>query len=114
MLYIASAVAVGVIVYIAVVARQSHEHKVDLDKWQDMLGIAAVASLVLVGYVMWSAFGRGPGATLLSILEAPFEYRANRWVLYLAGYAAASFAVLAALHVAFLRLRSTGTSRHDA
>jgi hypothetical protein len=114
MLYIVSAAAVGVIVYIAVVARQPHEHRVDLDKWQDMLGIALVASLVLVGYVMWSAFGRGPGATLRSVLEAPFEYRANRWVLYLAGFAAAAFAVLAALHVVVLRLWAPGVSRHDA
>jgi len=114
MLYIALAVAVGAVAYIAVLACQPHEQKVDLEKWQDMLGIAAVTSLVLVGYLMWSAFGRGPGATLRSILEAPFEYRARRWAFYLAGYVAASFAVLCAAHVAFLRLRASVSARHDA
>jgi hypothetical protein len=114
MLYIVAAVAVGAIAYAATVLCQPQEQRLDLDKWQDMLGVASVASLVLVGYVMWSAFGRGPGATLRSILEAPFEYRFNRWAFYVAGYAAASFASLAGLHVVFLRFRGAVASRHDA
>jgi hypothetical protein len=113
MLYIALAVAVGAVVYIAILALQSRDQKADLEKWQDMLGIAAVASLVLVGYFMWSAFGRGPGPTLRSILEMPFEYRARRWVSYIVGYATASFAVLCAAHVVFLRFRASIAARHD-
>jgi hypothetical protein len=114
MLYIVAAIAVGVVAYVAVVIGQSREHRTDIDKWRDMFGVAAVASLVLVGYVMWSAFGRGPGASLRSVLEAPFEYRANRWILYVAGYSAAAFALFAGLHVGLLRFRLAAAARHDA
>src|SRR3954469_10577077 len=101
---LASLVA-GVLFYLAFVWRQPSAQRSSIDTWQDYLGIAAVASLALVGLLGWVAFGSGPGTSGESILEHLFAPRRWRymWMPY-AGFGAVAFTICAAGHLAFLKV----------
>jgi hypothetical protein len=116
MTYIAVSMAVGALVYIGVLMKQSSAQRADADGWKDKFNIAAVASLVLVMYLTIAIFSAGPGASGISILVQPFleDPVRFRWWPYAGGYAALAFAALAGCHWLVLKMTRGGTTPNNS
>ena len=115
MIYAVVSLALGAIVYAAIVLVQSRAKRSDWDTWRDFLGISFVCSLALLGLLFWSAMGVGPNASGASIIENLFNQRPARgiWIPF-AGFASVAFTICALLHVASLKIASRRGRASDA
>jgi hypothetical protein len=111
-MHIAVSLAVGALVYVGVLMKQSNTQRADADGWKDKFNIAAVASLVLVMYLTFAIFSAAPAASGMSILMQPFKEDPVRfrWWPYAGGYAALSFAALAGCHWLVLKVTRGSTT----